>query len=129
MKKIMHLGIVLGLLLSLAACQGAAEKWSENMQLALEAFGDSLRAFGELDVDSSEAEVSELVDELDASWAELQAAAESDGVDISPLEQAMDALEQALRSASGSGEPLSAQKEFLNAWFDAMSAFFDTLGS
>ena len=124
MKRIIRFSITLGLLLSLVACGGAvAEKWSENMQLAMEVFGESLRAFAELDAGSSEAEVAAVIDELDASWAELQVVAEAEGVDISLLEEAMDELEQAIRSSGG--EPLEFQQDFLSAWFDAMSAYFD----
>jgi hypothetical protein len=91
----------------------------------MEAFGESLRAFGELDADSSEAEVAAILDELDASWAELQTVAQEEGVNVSPLEEAMDALEQAIQSAFASGEPLAAQQEFLSAWFDTMSEYFN----
>jgi len=55
MKQIIQLIILLGLLLSLVACGGAAaEQWSENMQTAMAAFGESLRAFGDLDADASQ---------------------------------------------------------------------------
>lgn len=127
MKKVILISVMLVLSFSLVACQETAEKWSENMQLAMEAFGEDLRALGELDADTTDADQAEVIDELDASWVEVQAVAEAEGIEITALEQAMDELEQALRS--GGGEPVTAQKDFLNAYFDAMSEFFATLGS
>ena len=125
MRKATVLLSVLVISLTLVACQAASEKWSENMQVALEALGEDLRAFGELDANSTEAQQSEVIDELDASWAEVQAVADAEGVEMTALEQAMDELEQAIRSSGG--DPLAAQQSFLNAWFDAMSEFFNTL--
>jgi hypothetical protein len=52
------------------------------MQLAMEAFGESLSAFGELDVDSSDAVVAEVIDELDTSWVEPKVVSEAEGVNI-----------------------------------------------
>lgn len=129
MKKIIQLGVVLGLLLSLAACgTPAAEKWSENMQVAMEAFGESLRGFGDLDADASDAEVEEAIAQYEAAKTSLLAVAAEEGVDISGLEQALDEMEQQIRSASASGEPLEFQQDFLSSWSDAMSEYFDLLG-
>ena len=129
MKKVIQLSIMLGLLLALAACAGPTEEealqeqWSENMQLAMEAFDESLRAFEELDADSSQAEVDQAISEYEAARANLESAAAEEGVDISGLEQALDEMEEQMRSAMADGEPLEFQQEFLSAWSDAMSEF------
>ena len=77
-----------------------------------------MRNVGELDADSSEAEVDEAFTEFNAVSEELVALAAAEGADADALEAALDELEQQMRDSMESGEPLQFQKEFLSDFFN-----------
>ena len=103
------------------AVEEAADQVEESVEEAADAFEASLRNFEELGAEASEAEVDQAFAEFEAATEGLLAVAAAEGADIDGLEQALDELEQQIRSSMESGEPLQFQKDFLNAWFDAIS--------
>lgn len=101
------------------AAEEAADEAEKAVEEAADAFEKALRNFEDLDAGASEAEVEEAFTEFEAASEDLLAAAAAAGADVDGLEQALDELEQQVRDAMASGEPLEFQKEFLSTWFEA----------
>ena len=102
------------------AVEEAGDDAEKALDDAADALESAMRNVGELDADSSEAEVDEAFTEFNAVSEELVALAAAEGADADGLEQALDELEQQMRDAMESGEPLEFQQEFLSEWFGTM---------
>ena len=95
------------------AVDDAADSAEDAIEEAADALEKSLRNFGELDADASEDEVDQAFEEFQTVSEEFVAVAAAAGADVTGIEQALDELEEQLRSSMASGGILELQKELV----------------
>ncbi len=121
MRKIARLGVIAVLSMLLASCGSSTDEATTGFCEDLGEFGNALTEFGTLDEDASEDEVNQAMSDLQRALSELQASA-PEGVDTGAVEEAMDALEQELRSMEGGGENLT-RRELAALMADTLDLF------